>query len=214
MLRKLRMVAILAIAGVAGAVYYYWQQATSLPNWYHKSAENTSKIQESSPAIINKKTSGEVKLTSKQLNQFITNNLPQDHKLKQILPSTKAIHSDIKDGKLEIGAVVNTSNLSEMNLSANERFVIEQLTQKIPQLQNRDIYVAVQGTPQLKDGKIVLGKDSQIKVGNLSFTPAEIAARLNLPVEKIEQQLAVNVQKLNLKEIKLNQGEMELKFKQ
>ena len=214
MFKKLMIVVILAIAGVAGVAYYYWQQATSLPSWYQKSAENITKIQELPPAIIDKKTGGQVKLDGEQLNQFIGHKLAQDSKLRQVLPSTKAIHSDIKDGKLQIGAVVNTSKLLETNLSAQERVVVDQLIQKIPQLQNRDIYVGVQGTPQLKDGKLVLGKDSQIKVGNLSFTPAQIAARLNLPVERVEQELALNVQKLNLKDIKLNQGEMELKFKQ
>ena len=208
------IVVILAIAGVAGAAYYYWQQATSLPNWYQKSAENTNKPTEVPAVVIEKKSGGEVKLNRQQLDRFITDNLARDSKLQQVLSSTKAIHSDIKDGKLEIGAIVNTANLSQINLSANEQFIIEQLMQKIPQLQNRDIYVSVQGTPQIKDGKIILAPDSKIKIGNLSFTPAEIAAKLNIPVEKIQQNLTIDIQRFSLQDIQLNQDEIKLKFKQ
>lgn len=232
MFKKLLIVIALAIAGVAGAAYYYWQQATFLPNWYQKSL-GVNNLQESltAPAppksiddmiqipsassinsnLANKNIKGEIQVSEEELNRLIVYNLAKNNKLKQILPATKSVNSNISDGQLEIGAIINTSNLSQLNLKESERATIEGIMQKVPQLQNRDIYVAIQGTPQIKDGKIILGKESQVRVGKLSFTVAEVAQKLNIPAAKLQQNLALDIEQLNLQDIDLNQGEINLK---
>jgi ribosomal protein S9 len=217
-LKKSLIVIALVVAGVVGVGYYYWQQATFLPNWYSEtSADKNSQESVTDASNINRnlnrqKTKGEIQLNQEELNSLITDNLAKDNRLKQVLPATKAINSDIKDGKLEIGAIVNTSKLSQLNLKESERAIIEQIMQKVPQLQNRDIYVGIQGTPQIKDGKIILGQESQVKVGKLSFTIPEIAQKLNLPAAKLQQDLALDVGQLNLQDIEINQGEIKLKM--
>jgi ribosomal protein S9 len=217
-LKKSLIVIALVVAGVVGVGYYYWQQATFLPNWYSEtSADKNSQESVTDASNINRnlnrqKTKGEIQLNQEELNNLITDNLAKDNRLKQVLPATKAINSDIKDGKLEIGAIVNTSKLSQLNLKESERAIIEQIMQKVPQLQNRDIYVGIQGTPQIKDGKIILGQESQVKVGKLSFTIPEIAQKLNLPAAKLQQDLALDVGQLNLQDIEINQGEIKLKM--
>jgi ribosomal protein S9 len=217
-LKKSLIVIALVVAGVVGVGYYYWQQATFLPNWYSEtSADKNSQESVTDASNINRnlnrqKTKGEIQLNQEELNSLIVDNLAKDNRLKQVLPATKAINSDIKDGKLEIGAIVNTSKLSQLNLKESERAIIEQIMQKVPQLQNRDIYVGIQGTPQIKDGKIILGQESQVKVGKLSFTIPEIAQKLNLPAAKLQQDLALDVGQLNLQDIEINQGEIKLKM--
>lgn len=211
------MVIALVIAGVAGIGYYYWRQVTFLPDWYSKSSrvnnlpEQPTSIGNIDSNLKSRRAKDEIKLNQEKLERLITNNFAKDDRIKYFLTSTKAIHSDIKDGKLEIGAIVNTENLSQVNLQQKERAIIEQIMQKVPQLQNRDIYVAIQGTPQVKDGKIILDRNSEIKVGKLSFTITEIAKKLNISPEQIQQSLALDAGQFNLQNIELNQGEIKLK---
>jgi hypothetical protein len=236
-----------------GAIaYYYWQQATSLPDWYQtdrakpaqennidpsqtspSSTEGSTviatdsltaiktKIQENirqqvqdgtaSPAPIgaHRQQSVEVNLSDRDLTQLLQTEITQKFKL----PSSDGtlIQTQINQGSLEMGAVVNPQKLDSLDLSRSQKAIVDRVMTTFPQLKDQDFYLGINGKIQLQNGQLILPDNSRVKVGNLSFTIQEIAQKLNVPVEKLQQSLQMNVDSLNLRDFQLKENQVILK---
>jgi hypothetical protein len=74
-----------------------------------------------------------------------------------------------------------------------------------PILEDREVYISIEGRPILKNGQLRFDENSNIKVGNLSFTQAELSEKIGIPESKINQftKLQFQVDKLKVNDIKL-----------
>jgi hypothetical protein len=155
----------------------------------------------------------EVKLNREDINQLVEASLAENSQQRQLLKSAKAIETNLDKNQVEIGAVVNPSEIPQTSLSTKERAILDKVLQTFPQFKDREIYLAIAGKPQVENGKLILDRDSIIKVGNLKFTLEEIAQRFGLPPDKVKQHLQLNLNHLNLKDIKINDREVILKMR-
>ena len=115
------------------------------------------------------------------------------------LPSSvKGVNTKIRDGKIETGAVVNISEFSNTFVAKNGRTALNKLTEQFPFLNNREVYIGISGKPYLDKGELKFDDNTKIKVGNLSFTIADLSQKLGIPKEQIEQKLNLQLQQIKL----------------
>ena len=84
-------------------------------------------------------------------------------------------------------------------LPPDERAFFTKLLTAFPELSRQSFYIGVEGKPTVKDGQAQLNDNLRVKLGNLSFTPAQLSQRLGIPEDQIRQQIQLQVQLGNLK---------------
>ncbi|MGL5032894.1 MAG: hypothetical protein ACRC6M_03730, partial [Microcystaceae cyanobacterium] len=129
----------------------------------------------------------------------------------QLSNPVPTVQTQINADSLKIGAVINPKQLESANLSPSQRDLVSKVTASFPQLQDQEFYLGIEGKTNLENGKISLTKDSQIKVGNLRFTVAEIAQRLAIPPEKVQQALQLNLDQFAIADLQLEQEKVRFK---
>jgi hypothetical protein len=155
-----------------------------------------------------------VSLNQQDINQLAIASLSDSSPYRPLLQSVQAIHTDLKKDRLQVGAIVNLEKAKSHQLGDQKNVIIDKAIGTFPQLKDRDIYIAVEGKPRLENGKIILDKDSQVKVGNLSFAVSEIAQQLDIPIEEVQQHLELNINQLNVRDLQINEDGMTLKVSQ
>lgn len=218
--------------GVGGGVlFYFWQQATQLPDWYVNSVNVNSAIGQTQIGSLNQGDQVQIqqqrqKLDSKiatQVGQAIVEGKPADLQLDsseindlftselnrkataKIGAAVKGVNTTIKDGKVESGAVVNLAEVPLERLSAGERATIAKVIAAFPDLNQRPVYIGIEGKPIVQNGQIRLDSNTRLRLGDLRFTPSEIAQRLGVSEEKVRQQLELE---LNLGRLKVSDIEL------
>ncbi len=211
---------LLLLVGGAGGIYYLWQQATKLPDEY---VEVTSANNTDSPALplpsrqiteqatvsqskitipIDRAKVGQkvaVKLNDRDLNNLVVAKLANSQTNKQIPSGIKGINTNIKDGKIHAGALVNLGQLAKDGEAGSQVAALSKLTERLPFLKDRDVYVGIVGKPVVEGSRIKFDDDTQIKVGNMNFTIAQLANNLGVSKDKIKQALDLKLQQQNLK---------------
>ena len=112
MLKKLFLLVVLAIAGGIGTAYYFWRQATDLPNWYRNAEIGNTSEEVQSPLsteeinvslnqnllfqntieerLSQAKSQEEVQITEQEIQNWILSKITKDEKAKAFLQSSKA----------------------------------------------------------------------------------------------------------------------------
>jgi|GEM_PF-669442 len=101
----------------------------------------------------------------------------------------KGTNTEIEDGHIESGAVVDLRELPLEQLSPKEQAAIAQVFQTFPMLKDREVYIGIEGTPKVKNGRIQLDRNTKIKVGNLSMKLSQLSQQMGMPIETIEDQI-------------------------
>jgi hypothetical protein len=227
---KLIGIVLLLLLGFGGAsLYYFWQEATKLPEWYVNKPThdlgnaNTNVIADQIKQKIKAQTehsqpSGkaanvELNLTSAELNQVVTEKLAEKAHQSNLNQAIKGIDTQIAGDQLKTGAVVDLANLKTSNMSDREKTLLNEVTQKFPALANREVYIGIEGKPQIDKGRLKFDSQTKVQVGKLSFTVPELADRLGIPeatlLEKIN--LNLNLNGLTIEAIELKAGNAVLK---
>lgn len=233
MLKKIGIFLIFLLVLSGFLAYYYWQKATTLPDWYRedlagKTVENESsietprnrEIESQILAQINSSKSSqksgefEVEIAPEDLSELLVQKLAQNSTSKQLLESSRAIKTQIKGERLEVGGIVNTADLQKASLPENYRALLGRALETFPQLEERDIYLGIEGIPQVKNGQLLLLKEGRIKLGNLSFPIEEIGQNLGLPPGQIQQYLEVRLDRLNIRDLRLDERGITVKVSQ
>lgn len=221
-MKKIGLFFLVVVVIVSVLLYYFWQEATRLPDWY--TAEGEQKTELRSGAEIrsarNKLAqrikesaskggsgSGNVQLTLSEddLNDLIVDGLVRQLGEEKILDIVKGSKTVINDGRLETGLVLNFSDLPLDQLDYTTRSAAEKMLETFTFLKEQDVYVGVQGTPKLIDGKLVADDSYQIILGNLTFTPAELAGKLGL--ESAEKTFNLDLGDLSIDDISLQDNQ-------
>ena len=210
-MKKIALILILLIAGTSAAIYYYYlQQATKLPDWYTSKKETTAAlaikdteyISESQARKVqtitdkaesfskrNPGESVEINLNEDDINSLIISGLSKNTSKKNLPEAIKGVKTNIQDGKIESGAIVNISKIQTAPTAKNDKLTITQLTKTFPFLANQEVYVGVVGKPTVENGQLKLADDTEIKVGNLSFPISEVSNKLGIPKEQLEKRI-------------------------
>lgn len=217
MLKKIFiLVMLLAIAG-AGLGYYFWRRATQIPAWFEAETSTPSIappadfLQEKIRQEIAQKNDGDrqepvrVTLTEKELGQVLQGEVDRQLNMESI----PRLQTQIRGETLEVGTVLDPQMLDNAQLSPGQKRIVDRVLPLLPS-QNQPFYVALEGTPQLAAGQLIMTENSRIKIGELSFRIGDMAQRLNIPPEKLNQLLQVNLDELNLQGVQVQDGMMQL----
>lgn len=240
MFKKLLIAIAFLGVGILGVTYYYWRQATSLPTWYQGQSSDPQKylqpselpspktdqtnIMAATKQTIQKKVQTtiqqqgniqpqqdiKVTLKTQDFNQLIQSEISNKlrSRSRETLPN---IQANIEKNNLEIGTVINTNKLENLELPRQQQAMIERVVTKFPQIKDQDIYVGIEGKPKLKNGQLTLPNNSQVKIGKLTFTLSEIAQKLGVSTERLQQGLDLDINSLNLRDLQLTNDEVILK---
>ena len=210
-------VLLILITGFLSFLYYYWYQATQLPQWYaqsHQSFQNVDRkvletpqpnqenIEAKIEATINKSHTSkniEVKFNEREVNHLVVSKMGETPDSRRLLAATKGFNTKIQDGTLSTGAVINISEIPVDKLETSEQAAIAKIIQTFPALKNQDVYIGVEGKPIVEKGQLKLDDNTKVKLGNLSFTVSELANQLGIPKAKLEQKINLELQLGRLK---------------
>ena len=240
MMKRLLIALFLALAGVGAVAFYYWQQATQLPDWYtaHQSGSASQPSQatairptvvtelnqpsdratsskpasaQANPAMTQpnpattaqpstlQEPSTKTHLHQNDLTQLFTTEITRKAESKKLSSALKGANTTMQNGTVESGAVVNLGDIAPDQLPPDERAFFSKLVTAFPELSRQSFYLGVEGRPTVKNGQAQLDENLRIKLGKLSFTPAQLSERLGIPEDQIRQQLQLQVQLGNVK---------------
>jgi hypothetical protein len=213
------------LLGAIGGTYYVWQEAIKMPDEYMKASANDRSDSQSLPlrssqisaraavskqkitAPIDRAKSGQkvnVKLNGRDLNNLVVDKLATSGSTKQVPVGITGIKTNIQDGKIYTGAMVNLDELVRNSQPGNQTAALSKLANKLTFLKDRNIYIGIVGKPIIAGDRVKFAPDSQIKIGNMNFTIAQLAQDLGVSPEKIQQTLDLHVQQQNFKVNRIN----------
>jgi hypothetical protein len=226
------------VMGTATGVYYFWRQLTHLPEWYTQGQSNPrtyAQIQKSGAAVEKKIESQiqaspsstnvgiaansptdelsspsknvQVALNSQELNDLLVTKITEKSGGQPLPSSVKGFHTSVKNDKMKTGAVVDMKELQNSGLGAQQQALLTEITQKVP-MNDRKVYIGVEGKPEIQNGKLRFDQNAKIQVGDMSFTIAEVANRLGVAPEKVQDQLnlELKLRGLTVKDIDFQDG--------
>lgn len=129
-----------------------------------------------------------------ELARLFTNEIERKADRKKLGAALKGANTTMQNGNVQSGAVVNFKDISPEQLPPDERAFFTKLVSAFPALGQQSFYIGIEGKPTMKNGQAQLNDDVRIKLGNLSFTPAQLSERLGVPEEQIRQQIQLQVQ--------------------
>jgi hypothetical protein len=191
-------------AGAAAATAFYWNRATALPTWYSTSGADTAvaDVSTSGNLLRAKLASGqgvrygdnnrvEISLTEAELTQLLAEGIAQTPQAAAFLPAAESLNATIRGDRVAGGIVVNPADIPTQNLPPQARQALETAFSTIPMLGDRPLYIGIEGSPRVDNGRLVLGNDTRVQIGrvNLSLedvsrligiSPAQLNERINL----------------------------------
>lgn len=229
-MKRIAVIFLLITTGVISGIYYYWRQATNIPDWYtsqemknnsiniiaKKDSQQARNIETEVTAIkqpLGSSKNVELQLSEKDLNNILASEIAKINNSSKIAEAVKAVKTNIKEGKIEGGAVVNISEIPTAHLRESETAAITRAFKVFPGLENREIYIGIEGKPTIENGQLKFDDNTRIKIGKLSFTQAELSEKLGIPESQIRQftKIELQVGKLQVNDIELNDGKALLK---
>jgi len=217
-MKRFLVLGILAVLGsVGGVLFYFWQQATQLPEWYTNSSTGTAQANLNDRAQIQQQRAKlddkiadrveqasvegrpvDLQLSGAEVNDLFTSELTRKTATK-LGSAVKGINTTIKEGRVESGAVVNLAEVPLEQLSQGERSTLTKVIAAFPDLKQRTVYVGIEGKPIVQNGQVRLDANTRLRLGDLSFTPEQIAQRLGVPENKVRQQIELELKLGRLK---------------
>jgi hypothetical protein len=191
-----------AAAGGAAAAYY-WNRATALPTWYTSSMTHNdlATTVESGRALLETKlASGDnvqyldsqqvaITLTGPELNQLIQAGISQSPTVAPLVKASQGVKATIEGDRLQAGMVINPSQIPLDGLPADTQQSVRQTLAALPMLGDRELYVGITGSPRIEDGRLILGDDTRVQIGNVKLSLAEVARLTGLSSTQITEQV-------------------------
>ncbi len=152
---------------------------------------------------------GTLRLDQQELNALLKRALASDPDGRRIRDATRAVRATIDGDRLSVGAVTDLDLLAAAASDARERDAIRKLRRLVPWILGQDFYLGVEGRPQARGGKLAFDGVA-VKVGQLSFDPAQLLALLGLPADRLDRELAVRLPDAKLEDVRIEDGSLLL----
>lgn len=220
MKKRLILLVLMAIIGGFLAGFHSWRNLAAVPTWYRiktpdRSLE-TNQIEEPvKQQIYQPLSTGNnltVRLSDRDVNQILLERVTENSKNSNLLKFAKSIRANLQNNSLEIGGIFNPSEISIESLDELPKTMLEKTLKTFPQLKNLSFYVGLVGQPKLENGQIKFDKNSKLKIGKLSFALDTVAKKFGISTQDLQQYLDLEVAKLNIQTIKIDDDTMTLEI--
>ncbi|WP_017318250.1 hypothetical protein [Mastigocladopsis repens] len=218
MFKRVLLLLCCSIGGIGAVLFFFWQQAIQLPKWYTNppttasppaiSDQTQTQIQLSQQQIQQQVLSkisdnlkgsnakGEVQLDANEVNTLIVSGIAKTTDKSRLAQAVVSTNTQIKDGKISAGAVIDLRTVSLNELQAGEQAAISKLLSTVPILKYHPIYVEIEGKPNIRNKQVSLDDKTRIKFGNLSFSISDIYQRFGISQESLQQQVSKELKNL------------------
>jgi hypothetical protein len=219
------------LVGTIGGTYYVWQEAIKVPTEYTK-VDTEDRIDSQSLPLQQKQIAQQaavskqkltnpieqaqtgqkviVKLSDRDLNNLVVAKLANTQSNRQLPVGISGIKTNIKDGKIHSGALVNLEQLARGEKAGTQKHTLSKLTDKLTFLKDRNVYIGIVGKPVIIKGRIEFAPDTQIKVGNINFTISQLADNLGISTDKIQNAIDLQLHQQNFQVDRINLDRNEL----
>lgn len=225
--KRIGWILALTAVGTIGVPYYFWQQVTALPDWYQQRAiaaqgielNNPRAIEQARQIVADKMAAAqsysdgtqEIYLTEQDLNALAAvevDRLANDTRLTEAI---RSVNTTIHNGQIKSGAVINLANIPMEALDSTEQNLVATLIKTFPALAQREVYVGIEGTPAVIDGRLQFDHSLRVQVGNLSLSVTDIAQQLGISETTLWQELNRELEALQLREAEISGNQVRLR---
>lgn len=196
---------------------YAWNKITYLPHWYNHNSGEAVSLKEGEPNLLKVKldtgngvSHGEnnqvnISLNETELTALMTQRIGKNSKTSPVLQATKGIKASIKENQVTGGMVVQLSQLPD-----RARHMVQQV---LPMAGDRPIYIGVTSNPIVQNRQIHLSDNTQLSLGSVSLSLADITKVTGLSKSEINQQvnLALSDAGLTVDSIEFVNGDLVLR---
>ncbi|MEB3216339.1 MAG: hypothetical protein VKN72_08910 [Nostocales cyanobacterium 94392] len=209
MYKRLLLIFSLILGGIGIAAFFAWHQVMQLPAWYTNSSTHENAISANqqikkplqSEEVLRKvsqnlttKTTGEVHLDASEINSLIATSLTKNNQHSKYITAIKATNTQIQDGKISVGAVIETSSIPVQELSARKTKIIQML-ENLPGKQ-KHLYIGIEGKPTIHNQEVSFDDTTRVSLGNFSFPIAEVSQNIGLSQDSFNQLVSQELKKL------------------
>ncbi|MGI0486455.1 hypothetical protein ACN4EK_13530 [Pantanalinema rosaneae CENA516] len=226
-IKRIGWMLALAVIGTIGIPYYFWRQATALPDWYQQDMINPLVIDLHDPdaiaqarrtvadkmAAVQSYADGtqEIYLTEQDVNALAAVEVDRLANYTRLTEAIRSVNTTIRNGQIKSGAVINLANIPTEALDSNEQNLVATLLKTFPVLAQRQVYVGIEGTPAVVDGQLQFDHSLRIQVGNLSLSVADIAQQLGISEATLWQEINRELETLQLREAEISGNQVRLR---
>ncbi|WOD39351.1 hypothetical protein [Nodosilinea sp. E11] len=192
-------------AGAVAATAFYWNRATALPTWYSTSGADTAVADVStgnSNLLRAKLASGqgvrygdnnrvEISLTEAELTQLLAEGIAQTPQAAPFLPATRSLNATISGDRVAGGMVVNPADIPTQALPPQARQALETAFNTIPMLGDRPLYVGIEGSPQIDNGRLVLSNDTRVQIGRVNLSLEDVSRLTGISPAQLNERINV-----------------------
>lgn len=197
--KKIGIAVLVLVFLLVVALGVMWYRVTALPDWY----ESGDMIGEGGqlrvdPAWVAIPDAKPPAHAPKGAQVYVLRN-PHARMELDDTPIEKAIKQSraaYAGGQLEAGAVINLGEADVDSLSAEEQQRYQETIDAFPALTERDVYVGVEGDVTERDGRLVLGPDAELRVGDTRYSIANAAKRLGMSEAELRDAIEKDLSKL------------------
>jgi len=216
-MKKTAAVVLTILVLLAGAACWLWFQAIRLPGWYTESEKDRGgtvivygkgtpdirrSLEQALEARVPRAPVGaagqELTLTEDEANRLFAIILSENAKKYLFLKAVKASTVRIRDGKIDLDVVMDTSEILK---DASVRIVAVDLLSGL--LKSREVSLGFTGVMEMKDGRLQLDEDGRIRFGGLSFSLKTIMKRWGISSDELRK----TVSQIQVGKFKIDQME-------
>ena len=213
MAKKIGVAALVLVVLLGLAVGIFWKRLTALPDW----ADDPDMIAEDGTPQVDQDwvqiPAGEphaggyvirnphLRAMAEDADEPDSKTKSKTNKRKRKPPLQKAIkqsRATYDKGTLEAGAILNLSEMDLDSLTPKERERYQKTIDAFPALTGRDVYVGLEGGVE-KDGKLTLGRDTKLRVGDTRYSLKTAAKRLHVSEQELRDTINKELARMNVK---------------
>lgn len=188
---------LLLIAIVCGGLATVWYSTQTLPAWYEDGVSQQDEVAQQLANQISGEglgqflgskitdvMSGQLALSETEFNALLLSSLQSSTEGRQVLSVSDAVNAQIRDGELEIGAVLDLNKVAAIDARARE--AVEEVSRALPLLDQSKIYLSLTGQPIARNGEISFSENFSVKIGSIPISSGMLE-KFGVPVYKATQ---------------------------
>ncbi len=156
------------------------------------------------------RSAGPIRLSESDLADLLLASLADHPRGRRLLAVSKRVEAGIRGERVELGVVVNLSQIRSDDLEESEREVVDKIRRFLPFLEDRDLDIAISGVPSARAGEVVFARDARVRLSLVELELDTVAERLGGGSEKVREGLALPVPRYEILDIRVENGEVVL----